>query len=184
MSDSKNVIQEVVDSVNTIIALSEIVEGDVVFASEGISRVKVTRNGKPYVMEIPIRSEGIKEAMEIDVGDAPRPPTINVKIEPGTEIANDLGIMKKQWTKMPDYSDAEYQEALTLYKRDQGLRIMLRGLAIPFKDRDGQELVDDTRKLEILKSAGLTGHHFSQIIDDITNLTKWQEDEETSFLPG
>jgi len=62
------------------------------------------------------------------------------------------------------------------------LRIVMQGIAVPIKDKEGNVIEDRDKKLAALKQMGLTGEHFSQMVRDIQSLTQWSEEEKTRFL--
>ena len=68
------------------------------------------------------------------------------------------------------------------YETELGLKILLKGLDLVLKDKEGNIIEDDDRRIEILKSQGITGEHFTQIIRDIRKLTAWEEENEDDFL--
>ena len=41
---------------------------------------------------------------------------------------------------------------------------------------------DDNERINILKEMGLSGEQFSQIVEDITSLTKWTDEEAAHFF--
>ena len=61
-------------------------------------------------------------------------------------------------------------------------QIVLMGLAVNIKDQAGNIVQDSDKKVEIMQNIGLTGNHFSQLVEDISSLTAWQEAEENDFL--
>ena len=58
----------------------------------------------------------------------------------------------------------------------------MHGLAIAIKDKEGNVLEDNNKKIDALKRAGMSANQFQQIVDDITSLTKWTEEAMKSFL--
>ena len=49
--------------------------------------------------------------------------------------------------------------------------------------QEGKDIEDEDRKIEVLRSMGISGEQFTQLVDDISSLTKWQEDRDEDFLP-
>jgi 2-hydroxychromene-2-carboxylate isomerase len=84
--------------------------------------------------------------------------------------------------KVLDTTDEAYLEGREKYETMLGLKIVLRGINMPIKDAEGNVVEDEDKKIEILRGAGLTGHQFSQLVEDITNLTRWEEEKEDDFL--
>ncbi len=160
----------------------EICEGESIFQSHGMSRVKVTKEGKVKAIPIPIKSTGISELIDSFRQDAPQPPTINKLIKPEDEMGKELGINIKKHIKIPDYTDADYIKAKEDHDSDLGMAIVAKGLAVNLKDKEGKVVTEIADKIRILKQAGLSGDQFSQIVEDIISLTKWSDGEKESFF--
>jgi len=167
--------------------LDEIVEGQQIFQSDGYSVVKVTKGGIEKPVRIPIRSSGISELMDQLQKNAPTPPTRKCLIDPANpddkQIARDMGIRKKQWVFLLDYADEVYLKERVKYESDIGIKIVLRGINVSLKDKSGNLVENDDKRVEILQSIGLSGEQFTQIVRDIGMLTRWKEAEEDDFLP-
>ena len=164
------------------IKITELIEGNAIFESKGISKVKVTKDGTAKALVFPIRSTGVSELIDSFTAQAPKPPIINQVVAPDSEIGKQLGLQQKRHVKTFDLTDKSYLEAKEQYDRDLGLAVMLQGLDIPIKDKAGNEIAERDKKLEVLRSLGMTGNQFMQIAADIQNLTKWKEDQEDSFF--
>ena len=162
--------------------ITKIRAGEDLFTSTGVSRIKVTKEGRVECLEIPITSTGISELIDAFRRDAPKPPVKNVKVTPDSELGRQMRISRNEWVKMPDLADPEYIKAKEKHDSDLGLAIVLKGLAVEIEDENGNLVTDDREKIRILKERGLTGEQFSQLVDDITNLTKWTEEEEARFF--
>jgi len=165
-----------------VIRVDKFVRGKSIFASTGISRVKVTKDGKVCCLEIPIKSSGISELIDSFQRLAPSPPAKSELVKPGSEIAKELGITTKQWVKVPDYSDSHYLKEKEEHNSNLGMAVALHGIAVALEDENGKEIKEEKEKIKLLKEMGLSGEQFSKIVEDITALTKWQDEEETSFL--
>lgn len=164
------------------LSLDALTEGDSVFRSNGTTTLKVTRDGEMMALDIPIQSSGVNEIMEEFRSKEPQPPAKKAFITPEEDLGKSMGIKEKQAAWISDFADPDYVKAKEQYESDLGLRIVLQGIAIPIKDRDGNVIEDRDRKLTVLKQMGLTGEHFSQIVRDIQSLTQWTEEEKTRFL--
>jgi len=174
--------------------INEFVEGDNIFESRGISRVKVTKLIKEVIegketekqviecLEIPIQSTGVSELMEAGRAKAPSPPIDNVLIKQDSDTGREMGLAKNTWVKMPNLADPDYIRKKEKFDSDLGMKILFKGLAVDIKDKAGNIVEDENRKLEILKGRGMSTFHFSQIINDITGLTTWNEGELENFL--
>jgi hypothetical protein len=148
----------------------------------------VTEDGEDQeisMIEIPIQSTGVSELMDTFQKNAPTPPTVSMLVDPNgknAEIAKDLGMTKKDWIKIPDYNDKKFLEEKSDHDSDLGMAILLKGMCIVIKDEEGKEITDGKEKIKILKEAGMSGDQFQQVVDDITALTKWTEEEKYNFL--
>jgi len=165
-----------------IIELEEIVEGEDLFRSSGYSYIKVTRNGEVEKLKVPIQSTGIAELVDSFSEKAPKPPIIDELAKPDNQIGKDLGVTKSEWVKIPDYSDETYLQAKEKHESDLGIAIVLKGITFRIKDKEGNEVTDSNKKVDIMRSMGMSGDQFSQIVEDIQNLTRWTEEERENFL--
>ena len=160
-----------------IISVEELREGSAIFESKGISYVKVTYDGVGKMLALPIKSSGVSELIDEFRRQAPIPPTINYLAKPDDEIGRALKLTQKKHVKMFDLTDKDYLEAKEQYESDLGLKIVLKGLNVPLKDKDGKLVEDDDKKLDILRGMGITGEQFSQLVTDISSLTKIEQEE-------
>ena len=69
------------------------------------------------------------------------------------------GITTKQWIKIPDYSDADYIKATEDHQADLGIAIVMKGIAVEFKDEEGKSIEDSDEKLTLMKNMGLSHSH-------------------------
>ena len=164
------------------INVEELVEGNSVFESQGYSRLKVTHNNQTKALIIPIKSSGVSELIDKIRKNKPQPPTINMVVKPGDSAFKELRLTKKQHIKTFDLTDEKYLNDLEEYNTNLGLKIVLQGLALTIKDKEGNIVEDDERKIKILRTMGLSGSQFSQLVDDITSLTQWEEEKQSDFL--
>jgi len=164
------------------INIEELKEGNSLFQSRGHSLLKVTHDGQEKRLRIPIKSTGVTELMEEMRAKAPKPPVINKVIHPDDPAFKELGLSRKQHVKTFDLTDESYIEATEKHNQEIGIKLMLKGIDVPIKDKEGNIVEDRDKKMTILRDMGLTAPHFTQIIRDITSLTEWQEAEENDFL--
>jgi len=162
--------------------IEELVEGSDLFKSRGISYLKVTKNGVVKRLAIPIKSSGVSELIDEFKKKAPQPPVIFTVVTPDSEIGKELKLTRKQHVKTFDLTDENYLEEREKYETDLGLKIVLQGIAVPIKDKEGNVVEDDDKKLEILRNMGITGEQFTQLVRDIRLLTMWEEEREEDFL--
>ena len=164
------------------VKITELKKGESVFKSTGVSKIKVTQNGEVTCLEIPIHSTGISELIDTFQDRAPRPPTKNVLVKPDDEIGREMKLAKNQWMKLPDLTDPEYLTAMDEHNSNLGTAIVMRGIAVDIKDDEGNILTNNQEKIKIMKEMGMSGEQFSQIVEDITSLTRWSEEEKEAFL--
>ena len=177
-SDLKSEDKELIE----IVTVNELVEGNSLFESKGFSELKVTRGKEVKRLIIPIKSSGVSELMDEFKKKRPSPPIINVVVKPEDPAYKDLRLVKKQHVKTFNLTDESYLNAMDKYETELGLKILLKGLDLVLKDKEGNIIENDDRRIEILKSQGMTGEHFTQIIRDIRKLTAWEEENEDDFL--
>lgn len=162
--------------------ITEFKAGEKLFSSTGISKLKVTKDDEIEIVEIPICSTGITELMESFRRNAPQPPLSKELVEPDSDMGRSLGLTKKDWVKLPNYADPTYIADKEEHDSDLGMAMMAKGINVKFYDSKGDEVTDPDTIVEILKEQGLSGDHFAQVIEDITNLTKWTQEERERFL--
>jgi hypothetical protein len=163
--------------------ISEIVDGSALFKSTGVSRLKVTRNGEVEMLEIPIQSTGVSEILEEWSSGGPKPPIIHKVVRPDDEAFKELGLSRKQHVKTFDLTDPDYIKQTEEHQRKAGTKVLLKGLAVVFKDKEGKIIEDEDEQMKVMENMGLTGPHFTKLLGDIRSLTEWQEAREDDFLP-
>jgi len=172
------------EAVKTI-SLDELVDGNKLFESTGVSYLKVTRGGEVMRLAIPIRSTGVAEAIEhFERSNRPVPPKKRIIVKPSDDLGREMKITRNEFVSIHDFTDEGFQKELSKYDRDLGLKVLLLGVNIPFKDKDGKEITDDELKLNALRAMGITGEQVGQLVRDIRNLTRWEEAREADFLAG
>jgi len=165
------------------IDLDELVEGNAVFESRGVSVLKVTHKGKVKKVSLPIRSRGVSEMIDkFEKEKKPTPPRKRELIKKDSDVGREMKLMKNEYAWIYDFTDENYSEKLEKYSQDLGLKIVMLALDLPIRDKEGNDIEDEDRKLGVLKNMGLTGEHLNQLIEDVQSLTQWQEDKENDFL--
>lgn len=163
--------------------LDQLTEGNSIFESKGISYLKVTHGGKTKRISIPIKSRGVSEMIdEFEKNKKPQPPKKRELIKKDSDIGKEMKLTKNEFAWVFDFTDEVYLAEMEKYSQDLGMKIVMLALDLPIKDRDGNEITDDNRRLNVLKGMGLTGEHLNQLIKDVQSLTQWQEDKENDFL--
>ena len=164
------------------IDITEFIEGESIFSSNGISKVKVTKNGITKIYLVPIQSTGVSELIDDFKKKEPKPPKVQSWVNPESDIGKALGITKKNAVWSFDFTDAKYLEAKENHDSDLGMAILMKGLAVKIKNKEGTIETNFENMIRILKSMGMSGEQFSQIVKDIQNLTSWTEEERESLL--
>jgi hypothetical protein len=156
--------------------------GSDLFKSTGVSRVKITKDGEAEMLELPICSTGIAELLERLGADEPTPPSKDELIEPGSPVGRQLKISTKTWVKMPNFTDPDYQERVKKHQTNLSLALLNQGLDLELLDEAGQPITDGAKKIEALKAAGLSMNQFTQIVNDIRDLTTITESDREHFF--
>ena len=164
--------------------VSEIVEDDDPFLSTGTSKVKVTKDGKVRALVFRIKSTGIADLVDQFNRKAPTPPIHKEIVNPDSDIGKQLGLSKRKWIKMPDLTDPAYLAEKEKHDQDLGMAILLQGLDIVFKDKNHNVVTDPDEQIRIMKDMDITGDQFMQIINDIQDLTRWNEEATENFFEG
>ena len=157
------------------------VEGEPVFQSFGTARVKIGNK----VLQIPVKSvdmEGITKAL---CHKKPRPPTERKCIKANSDEGRKAGLSRDRWVEVAIETDEGYQQRMQAYNTELGYLVLLEGLNIEIKNKQGGVVWDPNNRasqekddaLRVLRGMGLTGWQFSQITDAISDLTRFQEEE-------
>ena len=170
--------QEMISTID----VEELVEGSSIFQSNGISILKVTQNGEVKKLRVPIKSSGVDEVIRNFERKKPRPPIINVVVKPGDSAFKDLNLNRKQHIKTFDFTDEAYLDEVEKYSSQLGLQIVLQGINVVLKDKEKNIIEDDDRKISVLRNMGLSSEHFTQLVRDIRNLTRWEDQNTDDFL--
>jgi hypothetical protein len=167
--------------------LTDLVAGKHPFCAWAKSKLRVVRNGKPTVLEVPIKSIGVVEVMEQLARNAPTPERKMSLIKKNSDEGRQMGLKHDQITYTADETDPDYIRRLREYDMQSTYRLVLHGLAINIKNERGDFLVkandehsatdvmDADRAVIVLKQSGLTSEHLQQLASDIRNLTAYEE---------
>jgi len=175
-------------NVDTIVEFEEISPmefqvGNNVFESKGYSIVKVTHDGVIKKLKIPIKSTGVTELIDRFTKNAPTPPVTTTLVNPLDPIGKQMGLKEKKWVKMLDFADPVYIKDSDNFQSMLGIKVVLQGVDLPIKGKDGNVIIEEDARIEALKSIGITSDQFTQIANDINYLTRWKESKEDDFLP-
>lgn len=162
--------------------VKEIRMDDSLFQSNGHSNVKVTKEGEIFILQLPIKSSGITELIEEFKRHEPRPPVIDEHVKADSDLGKRMGLNKNQWVKMFNLTDDDYIKERERYESELGLAIVIKGLDIELTDADGNVVKDREEKIKVLRSVGMSGEQFTQIVGDIRGLTQWSQEEKEDFF--
>lgn len=161
----------------------EIAAGDL-FHAAGWTRVKVSRDGEARALRLPIRSAGVREALEAHARRRPRPPVVREVVRPGEPGAAELGVARATWTHAFDFTDAAYQAALAEHEAEAPLVALAAGLAVPILDEAGRPAEGIDARARALARLGLSTPQIERMVRDIRDLTNFQEEALRDFLPS
>jgi hypothetical protein len=158
--------------------ISELIEGQNLFESSGFSLIKITKNGKEELIELPIKSTGVAEYQEKLRGNAPKPPVRKELIKKNSKEGKELGLSNNRMMQVFDTTDEAYINALEKHEQNFIWQVIIFALDIIWKKKDGSIVNTFDEKRAILKSTGITSAHSEQIFKDVQGLTQIAEDEE------
>ena len=92
------------------IRVKELVDGQEIFKSHGISKLKVTKGEDVITLEIPIKSTGVSDVIDESRRKAPTPPVITIVVRPGDPAFKELGLARKKHVQTYDFTDKVYIE--------------------------------------------------------------------------
>lgn len=151
------------------------------FAAWGYVPLKVQRGEEILAVRIKITS--VPQEMIDDLRKkAPRPPSKDVMLDPANPDHAALGATVRQKARIPDYNDPEYQAANEEYNTNFRREVVGRGVASALKLKDGTPALTPEQRYRALEERGLSGVHFTEIAQQILQLTQWSEDERENFL--
>ena len=161
--------------------IKSLVEGESVFQSYGTARVKVGSK----IKQIPIKSVDMEKVVKALSSKKPKPPTDRVQIRANSKEGKEAGLKRDRWVEVALETDEAYQERLQEYNAELGYLVILHGLNVQLKTKDGiivwepdnPNRQDKEEALRVLRSMGLTGWQFTQISDAVRDLTKFAEEE-------
>lgn len=151
--------------------------GSQAFRATGVSRLRVTRAGKPETLEVRIKSYDMNDPVIRAVMDAqPRPPVITQLVSPSSELGKELGIRKPTPCRVHDTADPTFLREMEKWRRELTMAVVAAGLDEPFEDADGKPVTDPAEKVKILGDCGLSIQHLEQLADDIRKLTSFEDE--------
>jgi hypothetical protein len=62
------------------------------------------------------------------------------------------------------------------------MAILLQGMDVVFRDKEQNVVTDPDEQVRIMKEMNMTGDQFMQIINDIQDLTRWNEEATEDFF--
>jgi len=166
--------------------ISELVENQGLFVSNGYSDVQVTvmENNEQVrkILRLPIRSVSLDEQIRNET-EPPRPPVIEKLIKADSESGRMLGMSEDGLVMVFDPTDRAYVEAVEAHGRENAWRKAISAINIPWKNADGSTAETYEEKRAVLRSNGIHFDHIIKICTDVNRLTAWNE-ERADFLSG
>ena len=164
--------------------VSELIDdGANLFESHGYCVVKVTEAGEAKKIKLPITSRGVSDLMDELRAKAPTPPVKTEDIDPESKEGEDLeapGLIRRVTF---DFTDPEYLRQSEKHNQEFLWQVVIKGLEISWKTKDGTGIEDYEQRKSLLKSKGLAYSQLLKIFKAVQGLTRFQEDRE-DFLPG
>lgn len=161
--------------------MSELIEDSNIFGSNGFSTIKITKDGKENMLDLPIKSTGVAQFQEKLQGTAPRPPIKREVIKKSSPEGKELGLTHDRIMQVFDTTDEVYIDALDKHNQNFIWKIVIFALDLKWTLKDGSEAKTFEEKKRILQSSNITGHHTDQIFKDVQSLTRFEE-ERADFL--
>jgi len=158
--------------------ISELVENKGLFDSRGYTLLKVTKDGIEETLELPIKSSGVSEYMEMLEGEAPRPPVTRKMVKKNSPEGRELGLPHDQMVLVFDNTDDDYIDALNKHNREFNWRVAIFALDIKWTMQGGREAAAYEEKKQVLETNGITLNHVNKIFRDVDALTQFAEDRE------
>ena len=170
--------------IERVSALTELRVGADTFKSTGYSYVKVTRDGVPSALKLPIKSSGVSEVIERVRESEPRPPSKKFLAAHDSPEGRVLKLRsgERRWVEAFDFADKDYQKAQERYQERLAMEVLNSGLTIPIKDAAGATVEDVEKKVSALRDLGLSLPQFQQIVDDIQRLTTLDDKDREDFF--
>ncbi len=161
--------------------LAKLRVGERVFESRGYSLIKVTREGRVELLEVPISSRRVREALEEARHREPKPPKKRAFVQPDSEEGRAMGLTRPTCLTMPDSSDEGYLKEREAFWKRLGHTLIAAGLDLSIEDEEGREIREPEEKIEALYGMGITDEQLFKLSEDIKDLTRLSEEEE-AFL--
>lgn len=159
----------------------EELDDDAAFAAWGYVPLKVQRGDEILAVKVKITSVP-QETIDDLRKKAPKPPSKTVMLDPTNPEHAAMGITSRQKGILPDWNDAEYNQAREQYDLSFRREVVGRGVASNLKMKSGKIADTPEERYRALEERGLSGVHFTEIAQQILQLTQWSEDERTNFL--
>lgn len=163
------------------VAIEDLEDDAAAFAAWGYVPLKVQRGDEVLAVKVKITSVP-QETIDDLRKKAPKPPSKTVMLDPTNPEHAAMGITSRQKGILPDWNDTEYTQAREEYDLSFRREVVGRGLASSLKLKSGKPAETPEERYRALEERGLSGVHFTEIAQQILQLTQWSEDERTNFL--
>lgn len=138
---------------------------DAPFKSDGVARVKVTKNGKAEWISIPIRAVEVEEVERMVGSLRPKIPTYRDKID-------------KRWQTVLDEANSEYQAQLAAFQNVFAKAWVLMAISVDVVDASDEvvwsadnSIHDLDKAVKALKDQGLVDNQLMTIFREVQALT-------------
>jgi len=163
------------------------------FRGRGIAHLKVTTyddDGNEVVqcVEIPISTERVRKVYQEFESKAPQPPVQERLVQPSEPIGRELSLIKPTVVMIPNLADAKYRKHREEFEEERAWAIAAAAIDVPLfilddgvpeGERPAKTLGE---KITALKQLGLQGPHILDIVETITRLCSWDEEERLRFF--
>ncbi len=151
------------------------------FISTGFTRdLKVTRKGKEERFRLQITTKGLRDLFDEWAQNAPRPKTKTRLSEKEESVR--AGIPRGSVIYYEDRNDPKHMAELDAHIRERQYAMLGTSVDLELKNAEGKIVTDPVeRGKELFDRLGST--HFTQILDDITDLDRITQEQE-DFLSG
>lgn len=151
------------------------------FSAWGYVVLKVVRGDEIVGIRVKIGSVP-QEDIDVLRKKAPKPPGKTVMLDPTNPDHAALGVTTRQKGIIPDFNDEKFridqEEFDVMFRRE----VVGKGVRSDLKLKDGRVADTPEERYKALEERGISGIHFSEIAQQILQLTQWSEDERTNFL--
>lgn len=153
------------------------------FSAWGFARIKVQRGDITRVVKIKITSVP-QDVVDKLQDAAPKPPLIDIMLDPTNPDHAALGITTRQKGRVPNYGDPDFQKMLREHTSSVTRQVV--GLGVHPDEKlltpDGDHASTPDERFDALERMKLAAAHFADIATAIMRLTSFTEEERQNFF--